>query len=214
MGMSLPAEQLDVSKAEASWEQRVLGWVWEVLETLIPALLIVLVVNTFLAQATRVEGPSMEPTLQNNQRLIVEKLSFRVRAPQRGDIVVFRLPSDEPPSVVDQVRTLLRTALSGDRVSDGHDPLIKRIIGLPGELIEVRDGHVYVNGDMLEEPYLTQLTHRGTGPQTIAEDHVFVLGDNRGASNDSRVFGQVPITRIIGRAWVRYWPLSEMGPLR
>lgn len=165
----------------------ILRGIREIVETILPALLIVLVVNLFLAQATRVEGQSMEPNLHNNQRLIIEKVSYHFHPPRRGDIVVIKLPNRN------------------------SDPLIKRVVGLPGETIEIRDGYVYINGEMLQEPYLHQLTYGNFGPHVIAPGHIFVLGDNRSASNDSRSFGEVKISYIVGRAWFRYWPLDEIG---
>ena len=166
------------------------SWIRDILETVLPAILIVLVVNVFLAQATRVEGQSMEPNLHNNQRLIIEKISYRLHSPSRGDIVVIKMENRH------------------------SDPLIKRVVGLPGETIEIRDGHVYINGEKLNEPYLEQLTYGNTGPHVIVPGYIFVLGDNRGASNDSRSFGEVKIASIVGRAWFRYWPLDEIGFLR
>lgn len=183
-----PDQQIP-SDGQRQAPSRLGGWIRDVLETILPALLIVLVVNMFLAQATRVEGQSMEPSLHNNERLIIEKISYRFHPPRRGDIVVIKMPNRQ------------------------SDPLIKRVIGLPGETIEIRDGHVYINGQLLQEPYLQQLTYGNTGPHVISLGSVFVLGDNRGASNDSRSFGEVRLSDIIGRAWFRYWPLHEIGLL-
>jgi signal peptidase I len=166
------------------------SWIRDILETVLPAILIVLVVNVFLAQATRVEGQSMEPNLHNNQRLIIEKISYHFHPPRRGDIVVIRI------------------------ANRNTDPLIKRVVGLPGETIEIKDGHVYINGQMLTESYLEQLTYGNTGPHVIAPGCIFVLGDNRGASNDSRSFGEVQMSSIVGHAWFRYWPLDQIGLLR
>jgi len=163
------------------------SWIRDILETVLPAILIVLVVNVFLAQATRVEGQSMEPNLHNNQRLIIEKISYHLHPPRRGDIVVIRI------------------------ANRNTDPLIKRVVGLPGETVEIKDGHVYINGQMLTESYLEQLTYGNTGPHVIDEGYIFVLGDNRGASNDSRSFGEVQISSIVGHAWFRYWPLDQIG---
>jgi len=187
---------------------------WDVLETVVPALLIVLFVNTFLAQATRVEGQSMEPTLYNNQRLVIEKLSYHFRTPQRGDIVVFRLPYQHWPTMGERVSALVHAVLTRSPVAAWPDPLIKRVIGLPGETVEIQGGYVYINGRQLIEPYLEQMTLSGSGPHVIPSGYVFVLGDNRGGSNDSRAFGDVPIANIIGHAWVRYWPLGQLGALR
>jgi len=189
MSAEFPVEQPPPTPPSVSIARKIAGWIRDILETVLPALLIVLVVNVFLAQATRVEGQSMEPNLHNNQRLIIEKISYHFHPPRRGDIVVIKL-------------------------SNRHsDPLIKRVIGLPGETIEIRDGHVYINGQTLEEPYLHQLTFGNISPRVISPGYVFVLGDNRGASNDSRSFGEVALTDIVGRAWFRYWPPDEIGLL-
>ncbi len=163
---------------------------YEVVETVLPALVIVLVINAFLAQATRVEGQSMEPNLHDNQRVIIEKISYRFHPPRRGDIVVLQLPNRH------------------------SDPLIKRVVGLPGETVEIRGGQVLINGQVLDEPYLDQYTYQGMPPRVVPDDEIFVLGDNRGYSNDSRAFGFVPYSDIIGRAWFRYWPPLEIGPVR
>jgi len=208
----------------------------DVLETLLPALLIVLVVNAFLAQATRVEGQSMEPNLHDNQRLVIEKISYRFHTPQRGDIVVLKSPKQVDVPLRERVAAQICALLSLDcsiqlpgetiEIRDGHayvnghaldksePPLIKRVIALPGETLEVRDGHVYINGQLLEESYLDQMTSGNVAPVVVSPESVFVLGDNRGASNDSRSFGEVELSDIIGRAWLRYWPPEEMGVVR
>ena len=156
-------------------------------ETVLPAIVIAVLINLFLAQATRVYGSSMEPNLSTDQRLVVEKVSYRLHLPKRGDIVVLRVPERGP------------------------ELLIKRVIALPGEEIEVREGQVYVDSVPLDEPYITQPTRGQYGPLKVPQDYVFVMGDNRGASNDSRAFGPVPIGRLVGRAWVSYWPVNEIG---
>ena len=163
------------------------SWLRESLESIIPAVIIVLLINAFLAQATRVEGQSMEPSLHDNQRLIIEKVSYRLRPPERGEIVVLQIEGRQSA------------------------PLIKRVIGLPGETVEIHDGKVYVNGKALEEPYLSYMTYGSMPPREVPAEHVFLLGDNRSASNDSRFFGMVPFDQIVGRAWLRYWPLDEAG---
>lgn len=160
----------------------------EALETILPAILIALLINLFVGQATRVEGQSMEPNLHTDQRLVVEKVSYRFHGPQRFDVVVLRLPGQ------------------------GEELLIKRVIGLPGETVEIKNGHVYINGQQLEEPFTTGETRPGRYTRlTVPPLHVFVLGDNRNHSNDSRSFGPVPINNIVGRAWLSYWPPEEIG---
>jgi signal peptidase I len=165
----------------------------EVLETILPAVLVALLINVFVGQATRVDGQSMEPNLHTDERLVVEKLTYRFHGPQRFDIVVIRVPSQ------------------------GDELLIKRIIGLPGETVEIHDGHVYINGQKLNEPFTTEATYPGPrrpGKVTVPPLHIFVLGDNRTHSNDSRAFGAVPIEHIVGRAWVSYWPPENAGILQ
>jgi len=170
--------------------QRLLRLVREVLETLVPAILIALQINVFVGQATRVEGQSMEPSLHTNQRLVVEKLSYRFHGPKRFDVVVLKV------------------------ASQANELLIKRVIGLPGETVEVKDGKVYIDGRPLDEPFLAGDTRPGRhGRVVVPPLHVYVMGDNRDHSNDSRSFGPVPIDNIVGRAWISYWPLEDLGPI-
>jgi signal peptidase I len=208
------AEQAPPAGPPTPRRSRFSRWVWDALETVLPALLIVVVVNLFLAQATRVEGQSMEPNIHHNQRLVVEKVSYHFRLPERGEIVVLKPPNWTPLRLDQRILGWLCTALPIECTVDMPDPLIKRVIGLPGETIEIRDGHVYVDGQLLEEPYVEQLTFGNVSPRVISPDYVFVLGDNRGASNDSRSFGEVALSNIIGRAWLRYWPFDDLGLVR
>ena len=167
---------------------RLVRFLREVLETVLPALLIALLINVFVGQATRVEGQSMEPSLHTDQRLVVEKVSYRFHGPQRFDVVVLRLPSQ------------------------GEELLIKRVIGLPGETVEFKNGRVYINGEQLDEPFTVDETRPGrNGTVTVPPLHVYVLGDNRDRSNDSRSFGPVPIDNVVGRAWLSYWPPEDVG---
>jgi len=159
----------------------------EVVETVIPAVVIALIINLFLAQATQVLGQSMEPNLHSTQRVVVEKVTYRfLHGPRRGDIVVIDLPEQ-------------------------REMLIKRVVGLPGETIEVRNGRVFIEGQPLDESWTVRPGGGSYGPQAIPPLHVFVMGDNRGASNDSRNFGPVPIEHIVGHAWFSYWPPEYMG---
>jgi signal peptidase I len=159
----------------------------EVAETVIPAVVIALIINLFLAQATQVLGQSMEPNLHSTQRVVVEKVTYRFfHGPRRGDIVVIALPEQS-------------------------EMLIKRVVGLPGESIELRSGRVYIDGKPLDEPWTVNPGGGSYGPHTIPPLHVFVMGDNRGASNDSRNFGPVAIEHVVGHAWFSYWPLEYVG---
>lgn len=156
----------------------------EILQVILPALILALVIHLFLAQATVVYGRSMEPNLSESQRLIIDKLSYRFYTPQRNDIVVLNIPSME-------------------------EMLVKRIVGLPGETVEIYNGSVYINGRMLEERFRHNLSDYDTAPVILGPLSYFVLGDNRTNSNDSRVFGSVKRDHIVGRVWLRYWPLNQ-----
>jgi signal peptidase I len=181
-------EQAESPPPIPSAGRRIVRFLREVLETVLPALVIAVLINVFVGQATRVEGQSMEPNLYSDQRLVVEKVSYRFHGPQRLDIVVLEMPSQ------------------------GDELLIKRVIGLPGETIEIRDGHVYINGQQLQESFTDDITQPGRyGEVTVPPLHVYVLGDNRDRSNDSRSFGPVPIESVVGRAWLSYWPPEKVG---
>jgi signal peptidase I len=186
---SAPSSPTSGLPTGATWWHGPLQAIRALLETVIPALLIAVGINLFLAQATQVQGQSMEPNLHTAQRLVVEKVTYRFHGPRRGDIVVIDLPEAGP------------------------DLLIKRVVGLPGETISSQGGQVFINGELIEEPYAHNPGGRDIKEQIIPPLHVFVLGDNRRFSNDSRNFGPVPIDNIIGRAWFSYWPLELWGPV-
>ena len=160
----------------------------ELLETLILTVVTYLLVRTFLFETYRVVGQSMEQTLVQDQRLIVSKLSYRLHDPQRGDIIVFRDPQDS-----------------------GRN-LIKRIIGLPGEIVEISNGQVFINGQPLDEPYLGSNSMRAEPQIAIPEGCYFVMGDNRNNSSDSRSWGVLAADRIVGKAAFTYWPVRLWGP--
>jgi signal peptidase I len=149
-------------------------------------------IRSFVAEARYIPSGSMEPTLQINDRLIIDKISYNFRQPQRGDIVVFS-PTD---------------ALKQQNFKDAF---IKRVIGLPGETVEVKGGRVYVNDQALREQYIEEEPEYSYGPVTVPEDNYLVLGDNRNNSYDSHYWGFVPRDKIIGRAIVRFWPLNRVG---
>jgi signal peptidase I len=180
------SSEKSVLQRAASAAGQVLGFLTtEVLETILPAFVIALLINFFLAQGTYVHGQSMEPNLHPDQRLIIEKVSYRLHGPRRGDIVVIRLEEYE-------------------------SPLIKRVVGMPGETVEIRDNQVYIDGNPLAEGYLPGAVQGSYGPVVVLPLHVFVMGDNRNASNDSRAFGAVHVSQIVGKAWLSYWPLDEI----
>jgi signal peptidase I len=180
------------------------------------ALVIALLLKTFLVQAFFIPSPSMVPTLRPGDRILVNRLAYRFGDVQRGDVVVFTDPSaTEDASVVKRVVTFLVEGLGVTRPAD--DDFVKRVIGLPGDTIEIADGQVLVNGTPLHEPYLDRPPDtRSFGPVTVPAGDLFVLGDNRLESADSRFpppegLGFVPLDHVVGRASVIVWPPSRVG---
>ena len=192
----------------------------ELLEALLLAMIVFLVIQTSVRNF-KVEGSSMDPTLEDGQFLLVNKLvyfpldthrlsrivpfwqaersghRFAVRPPERGEVIVFRFPGKGPPR-----------------------DFVKRVIGLPGEKVEVRNGSVFIDGKPLSEDYINGVhtscdgnTKMYCGPLSLADKTYYVLGDNRGSSNDSRTWGPVPEKNVLGKVWFVYWPFSELSLL-
>lgn len=160
----------------------------ELVETVVLSLVIFLLIRQ-VVQNYRIESHSMEPNFYEGQFILVNKLAFRLGAPERGDVVVFHNPNNE------------------------EEDYIKRVIGLPGDNLEIRDGTVLIDGKPLLEEYPIKELSRTVpyGPIVIEPDRLFVMGDNRLQSQDSRYFGQLSEELLVGKAWVRVWPLNEFG---
>ena len=177
--------------------QRPFGCLFEIVETLVLTLVIFLVIQNFVAQPYRVQQQSMERTLEPDQYVLVDKLTSHFDDYKRGDIVVFN-----PPPAWAQ--------------GDGT-PFIKRVIGIGGDTVEIRDSKVFVNGIALDEPYVydgqASLVTGDRSTWVIPEGQLFVMGDHRANSADSRVFGPIEKKDVVGRAWLRYWPFSTFGIL-
>lgn len=161
----------------------------EYVEALVVAGALAAFIITFVAQSFLVQGSSMEPTLTDGQRLLVDKITYRLREPRRGEIIVFHYPADP------------------------RRKFIKRVIGLPGDEVLIAGQRLILNGRPVEEPYVLGPMRGRFGPVTVPAGHVFVLGDNRNNSDDSRFadVGPVPRDYIVGRAVLTYWPLSHAG---
>jgi signal peptidase I len=165
------------------------------------AVILAVIVKVFLVQAFYIPSASMEPTLKKEDRVLVNKLSYRFGDPGRGDIVVFDRPEGATASDISE--------------------LIKRVVGLPGESIVIEGGHVFVDGRQLEEDYLPEGTTTSTDafenkchrddPCVVPADSLWVMGDNRNDSQDSRAFGTIPEDTVVGRAFVVVWPLGRFG---
>ncbi|MGQ9497290.1 MAG: signal peptidase I [Desulfotomaculales bacterium] len=163
----------------------------EVVESLVIALVLAVIIRVFVFEPFYIPSGSMEPTLLTGDRIIVSKLSYRLGVPGRGDIIVFKYPRD--PSRV----------------------FVKRVIGLPGETVALRESKLYVNGRQIPEPYLPEgLRFADFGPVRVPAGHLFMLGDNRNSSDDSRVWGFLDKRLIIGKAVAIYWPPDRIRVIR
>jgi signal peptidase I len=180
------------SPARSAHRGRLRQALWEFLHDLSVAVLFCFFLITFVAQAFRVQGTSMEPLLGDGERIVVNKFIYRFQPIERGDVVVFWYPRDPAVS------------------------FIKRVVALPGDTVEIRSGWLVVNGVTQQEPYLHGgYRDRDSYPATVVpRGYYFVLGDHRQSSNDSRSWGDVPERYIYGRAVFRFWPLSRLGPIR
>ena len=177
------------------------SWVVEIVETLVLTLIIFLVIQNFIAQPFQVQGSSMETTFLDGQYVLVDRLSHVWSPYARGQVIVFHPP---------------------EGAGENGYPFIKRVIGLPGDTVAVRDGKVFVNAAALDEAY-TYRDENGvseptepltdTSSWTVPPGDLFVMGDHRQASEDSRAFGPIPVSSVIGRVLIRYWPLSAFGPI-
>ncbi|MFK8182744.1 MAG: signal peptidase I [Phormidesmis sp.] len=158
------------------------------------ALAIALSVRFFIAEPRYIPSPSMVPTLAVGDRLLVEKVSYRVRSPKRGEIVVF-----EPPPQLQSYGYSSQQAF------------IKRVVGLPGQTVQVTAGQVLIDGKPLKEPYIFEMPLYEMQPVKVPDNSLFMMGDNRNDSNDSHVWGFLPAENAIGRAVFRFWPLEKIG---
>ncbi|WP_035984668.1 signal peptidase I [Leptolyngbya sp. KIOST-1] len=170
---------------------KVKGVLRETIETVGLSVLLAFGLRTFVAEARYIPSESMLPTLEINDRLIIDKLSYDFGQPQRGDIVVFR-----PPAALGQT-----------------DAFIKRLVALPSDVVEVKDGQLFINGEPQYEPYIAAQPDYEYGPVTVPPNSYLVLGDNRNRSFDSHAWGFLPEDHLIGRAVFRFWPLDRLGNL-
>jgi signal peptidase I len=173
-------EPVEPTRKRSAW----LGFTWEILQTLIMAIILYFLIDTVVGRV-RVENISMQPTLHEGEFVLVNKLAYRLGDYQRGDIIVFHYPRNP------------------------EEDYIKRIIGLPGDVVSVGNGQVNVNGQVLEEPYIAAAPEY-TSSWTVPDGQIFVLGDNRNQSSDSHSWGFVPGANVVGRALIIYWPLEEL----
>ncbi|MGI5851304.1 MAG: signal peptidase I [Clostridiales bacterium] len=157
----------------------------EWIQAILIAIVVSVVIRLFLFETTLVYGNSMESTLRDRDRVIINKLVYHLYTPSRGDIVVFKNPDNS------------------------NENYVKRVIGIAGDTVEVLDQKVYINDQLLDEPYLDVETENDFPKFEVPEDTIFVMGDNRNRSQDSRYIGPIPVENIIGKAQLRIWPISD-----
>lgn len=184
----------DEATTEAQAEQQFWGWaaLFDFLRTLAVVFLAAFLIRHFLVQPFIVDGQSMQPTFQDQEYILVDKLSYRFREPSRGDVIVFHPPGEQ------------------------QENFIKRIIGLPGEQIDIQGGRIFVNGQLISEAYTLEESSLDLDPnssisRSLGDNEYYVLGDNRNHSKDSRELGAIERDRIIGRAWVVLFPINELN---
>lgn len=206
----VPADETPHKKKHSFWR--------ELPVLIVLAFVIALLIKSFLLQAFYIPSASMEPTLVRGDRVLVEKITTRFGGPGRGDVIVFEREVGDPGAVNEdeslwQEVTDSFRSLFGFPTGSSQD-FIKRVIAIEGDEIEGRGGEVYVNGEKIEEPYLAEATGTSDfGPVQVREDHLFVMGDNRGNSDDSRSFQDIPVDSVVGHAFLLVWPPADFDTL-
>jgi signal peptidase I len=178
-------------EAETKGRSRAFRWMVEVVIIVAAAFVLALLVQQFVVKPFAIPSPSMEPTLMEGDRVLVNRLVYHFHPPRRGDVFVFHPPG-----------------------RPGSDPFIKRVVAVAGDTIAVHEGALYLNGKPQDEPYIKEYPIEGDYPETTIEPgYVWAMGDNRNNSGDSRVFGPVSLDSIMGEAFAVYWPLGRIGGL-
>ncbi|HVL50221.1 MAG TPA: signal peptidase I [Actinomycetota bacterium] len=205
------------SRSERSTEQpeekQSVGQFFKELPVLVVvALGIAILVKAFVVQAFFIPSGSMEDTLQINDRVLVSKFTYRISEPEYSNVVVFESPLSRrvPEPDVGPVQSIMDNVMQGLGLKSSEQDFIKRVIATEGQTVQVKEGSLYVDDRRLEEPYRKDEDPMPDyGPTTVGADKVFVMGDNRSNSEDSRVFGPIPESSIVGKAFVLIWPLNR-----
>ncbi|WP_418791650.1 signal peptidase I [Phosphitispora sp. TUW77] len=184
----------DNSHDTENFSQKAWGFLKDVLQVLFFALILTFLLRSFVIEARLIPSESMLPTLEIGDRLLVDKIAFKFEELERTDIIVFAPPPEAQRGMV-------------------KEDLIKRIIGLPGDTVEVKEGMVFINNNSLEETYIAERINYTYGPVVVPEGYLFVMGDNRNYSFDSHEWGFLPLKNIKGRAFFRFWPAERVGLL-
>lgn len=180
------------------------------------ALILSALINSLIFAMATVKEVSMQDTLYADQKLVINRLSYRSKTPKTGDIIVFyqsREIGSFPQEFIRSVKNIIPFIKSDKEI---RDRLVKRVIGTPGDVVDIKDGYVYLNGERLDEPYVKGTTYEGIIdlPITVGKNQLFVMGDNREQSMDSRDFGPIDISHVEGKATLRIYPISKLGKIK
>ncbi|MDD3013409.1 MAG: signal peptidase I [Candidatus Gastranaerophilales bacterium] len=210
----MTSENDELKKEELTTSKKILGFLKETVELVVTVLILVIIIRNGLGEPRWIPSASMRPTLIEGDRLIIEKVSGFVSTPKRGDILVFYPPDEKLGQSPWNYFTRLVGYFNNDTA------YIKRVVGLPGDTIEIKSGYgVLINGKYATEPYIAKSSFIGCnknggmycGPMKIPANNYFMMGDNRDNSQDSRYWGFLPKDRIIGKAYLRFWPINRIG---
>ena len=183
--------------------------------TIVGSIIALSIINTKVFAMAKVQQSSMENTLYSDEKLIVDKLSYNFVKPERGDIIIF-LKDEEKGNVLEESYKYIKEVTSFNHLADNRTRYVKRVIGIEGDEISISSGHVYINGEKIEELYIKGETYNRDikFPIVVGENEIFVLGDNREVSQDSRDFGLINLNQIEGKAIFRALPLERLGVLK
>mgnify|MGYP005854768431 CR=1 FL=1 len=207
-----PGEERRGRRSREQW----IALILELAVLFIIALVLAIYLQTFAVKPFIIPSPSMEPTLQEGDRVLVDRVTYHLRAPRRGEIIVFRFDPNQPANWTQGGNFLARSLdLLAEVLNITHQeslPFIKRVVGVGGDTVELRDGQLYLNGELYEADY-QYVQDNASGRWEVPEGTVMVMGDNRPNSNDSRRWGFVPLQAVLGRAVVIWWPPSRWSTL-
>lgn len=190
--------------------KEIISWV----VILVVVMFLAALINSQLFSMANVQEVSMQNTLYANQRLVINRLSYKKELPKTGDIIVFYQNREIGSFGEEFVRSFVNMIPFAGK--EDRDRLVKRVIGTPGDVVDIRDGYVYLNGEVLDEPYVKGITEEGSFelPVTVGENQLFVMGDNREHSFDSRDFGLIDISHVEGKVVFRLYPFNKIGKVK
>lgn len=196
-------------------KNKILKEILDYIKVILIAIVLATLISTQIFTFSQVQQRSMERTLIENDAILIEKVSLNFKGPEQGDIIVLLESDNIDNSFIGKINRLYTDMFNKFKKVDNADRLVKRVIGVPGDIVDIKEGKVFINGVAIEEPYVTSETYPGriSYPINVGADELFVLGDNRQVSQDSREFGCIKLEQVEGVAVFRIYPLSKIGLL-